>query len=178
MHQALRLCCLVPPGFAVVSTVCEESRTVITVRSIAIVGVCPSCGAVSRRVHSGYRRRAADLPLARDTPSKADSVTIAAIETGVPRLVEAPEIIAKFHFMIRQKAASELAPWIAQACQSLVASFGNGVEKDVAAVRAAIVLPWSNGQTEGQITRLKLVKRQMYGRAKIDVLQVSLIGAD
>jgi len=64
MHQALRLCCLVPPGFAVVSTVCEESRTVITVRSIASVGVCPSCGAVSRRVHSRYRRRAADLPLA------------------------------------------------------------------------------------------------------------------
>src|SRR5436190_24301580 len=54
----------VPPGFAVVSTVCEESRTVITVRSIASVGVCPSCRAVSRRVHSRYRRRAADLPLA------------------------------------------------------------------------------------------------------------------
>ena len=62
--QALRLCCLVPPGFAVVSTVCEERQTVITVRSIASVGACPSCGAVSRRVHSRYRRRAADLPLA------------------------------------------------------------------------------------------------------------------
>ena len=114
----------------------------------------------------------------RDTASKADSVTIAAIEAGVPRLVEAREIIAKFHSMIRQKAEAELAPWIAQACQSLVASFGKGVEKDEAAVRAAIVLPWSNGQTEGQITRLKLVKRQMYGRAKIDLLQARLIGAD
>jgi transposase len=114
----------------------------------------------------------------RDTSSKADSVTIAAIEAGVPRLVEAREIIAKFHSMIRQKTAAELAPWIAQARESLVASFGNGVEKDEAAVRAAIVLPWSNGQTEGQITRLKLVKRQMYGRAKIDLLQARLIGAD
>ena len=45
-------------------------------------------------------------------------------------------------------------------------------------MHAAIVLPWSNGQTEGQITRLKLVKRQMYGRAKIDLLQARLIGAD
>ena len=63
MHQALRLCCLVPPGFAVVSTVCEERQTVITVRSIASVGVCPSCGTVSRRVHSRYRRRVTDLPL-------------------------------------------------------------------------------------------------------------------
>ncbi|NRC57234.1 transposase [Mesorhizobium sediminum] len=37
--------------------------------------------------------------------------------------------------------------------------------------------PWSNGQTEGQITRLKLIKRQMYGRANIDLLQARLIGA-
>jgi transposase len=44
-------------------------------------------------------------------------------------------------------------------------------------VHAALVQPWSNGQTEGQITKLKLVKRQMYGRAKIDLLQARLIGA-
>jgi transposase len=44
-------------------------------------------------------------------------------------------------------------------------------------VRAAIATSWSNGQTEGQITRLKLVKRQMYGRGKIDLLQARLIGA-
>jgi transposase len=46
------------------------------------------------------------------------------------------------------------------------------------AVRAAITSPWSNGQTEGQITRLKLVRRQMYGRGKIDLLQARLIGAE
>ena len=39
-------------------------------------------------------------------------------------------------------------------------------------------LPWSNGQAEGQITRLKLVKRQMYGRGRIDLLQARLIGAN
>jgi transposase len=79
--------------------------------------------------------------------------------------------------MIRQKAATELASWIDRARTSLVASFANGVNKDQAAVRAAIALHWSNGQTEGQITKLKLVKRQMYGRAKIDLLQARLIGA-
>jgi transposase len=47
----------------------------------------------------------------------------------------------------------------------------------MAVVHAALVQPWSNGQTEGQITKLKLVKRQMYGRAKIDLLQARLIGA-
>jgi len=40
-----------------------------------------------------------------------------------------------------------------------------------------LVQPWSNGQTEGQITKLKLVKQQMYGRAKVDLLQARLIGA-
>jgi transposase len=39
-------------------------------------------------------------------------------------------------------------------------------------------LPWANGQTEGQITRLKLVKRQRYGRGKLDLLQARLIGAE
>jgi transposase len=114
----------------------------------------------------------------RDALSKAETVTVAAIEAGVPRLVEAREIVARFHSMIRRKETAELVPWIAQARESLVASFGNGVEKDEAAARAAIVLPWSNGQTEGQITRLKLVKRQMYGRGKIDLLQARLTGAD
>jgi transposase len=59
----------------------------------------------------------------------------------------------------------------------LVASFAAGVTKDLGAVAAAISLPWSNGQTEGQITKLKLVKRQMYGRGKVDMLQARVVGA-
>lgn len=80
--------------------------------------------------------------------------------------------------MIRGKVAARLTPWIERARISLVASFGNGVAKDEAAVRAAITLRWSNGQTEGQITRLKLVRRQMYGRGNIDLLQARLIGVE
>ena len=113
----------------------------------------------------------------RDNLTKAETVTIAAIENGVPALVEAREIVADFHAMIRTKRAELLASWIERASQSLVASLANGVRRDEAAVRAAILSPWSNGQTEGQITRLKLVKRQMYGRGKIDLLQARLIGA-
>lgn len=77
--------------------------------------------------------------------------------------------------MIRKKAHVDLDPWLVRACASLVASFANGVIKDKAAVNAAMT-SWSNGQTEGQITKLKLVKRQMYGRAKLDLLQARLIG--
>jgi transposase len=118
------------------------------------------------------------MTIGRDLLSKAETVTVAAIETGVPTLVEAREIIAEFHIMIRRKAEAGLTPWIERARASLVASFASGVVKDEAAVRAAITLPWSKGQTEGQITRLKLVRRQMYGRGKIDLLQARLIGAE
>jgi transposase len=49
---------------------------------------------------------------------------------------------------------------------------------DEAALRAAVTLPWSNGLTQGQITRLNLVKRQMYDRGKLDLLQEGLIGTE
>ena len=87
------------------------------------------------------------------------------------------DVIGSFHTMIRKKAAASLDPWLEHSRTSLVTSFANGIVKDLATVRAAIVTAWSNGQTEGQITKLKLVKRQMYGRAKIDLLQARLIGA-
>ncbi len=113
----------------------------------------------------------------RDKLSKAETVLIAAIESGLPQLVKAREIISDFHQMIRTKATAGMTLWMERATDSLVASFCSGVRKDEAAVRAAITSPWSNGQTEGQITKLKLVKRQMYGRGKIDLLQARLVGA-
>jgi len=76
-----------------------------------------------------------------------------------------------------QKEADQLDPWIAEASGSLVSSFATGVARDKTAVWAAIAEPWSNGQVEAQITKLKLVKRQMYGRAKLDLLQARLLGA-
>ena len=78
--------------------------------------------------------------------------------------------------MICQKEETKLDAWVANARASLVSSFATGVLKDIAAVRAAITQPWSNGQVEAQITKLKLVKRQMYGRAKIDLLEARLLG--
>ncbi len=116
------------------------------------------------------------LTIGRDDLTKSETVTVAAIEHGAPSLVEAREVIAAFQAMIRKKALADLDIWIERARSGLVASFANGVAKDRAAVAAAIASPWSNGQTEGQITKLKLVKRQMYGRGKIDLLQARVIG--
>jgi len=55
--------------------------------------------------------------------------------------------------------------------------FAAGLRADEGAVAAAITESWPNGQTEGQITKLKLVKRQMYGRAKLDLLRARLLYA-
>jgi len=117
------------------------------------------------------------MTVARDQLSKADMMMIATIEKGVPMLTEARDLIDSFQAMLRKKATDDLEPWIAQAAKSLVASFANGIVRDCAAVQAAIVEPWSNGQTEGQITKLKLIKRMMYGRAKLDLLEARLIGS-
>ncbi len=117
------------------------------------------------------------LTTTRDNLTKCETVTIAAIEGGIPLLVKTRDIIADFHRIIRRKAENRLASWIDRARDSLFSSFCNGVAKDIQAVRAAIVSLWSNGQTQGQITKLKLVKRQMYGRGKLDLLQARLIGA-
>lgn len=117
------------------------------------------------------------MTTARDHLSKADAVTIAAIEERVPTLVEARMLVEKLQIILRKKRVDDLDPWIAAASAGLIASFASGITNDKAAVRAAITEPWSNGQTEGQIAKLKLVKRQMYGRAKIDLLQSRLIGA-
>ena len=116
------------------------------------------------------------LTTGRDRLTKAETVTVAAIEAGVPALVEAREVVAAFQAMVRSMTPTKLATWIERAGASLVASFARGVVKDEAAVRAALTLPWSNGQTEGQITKLKLVKQQMYGRGKVDLLQARFIG--
>jgi hypothetical protein len=55
--------------------------------------------------------------------------------------------------------------------------FALGLLKEFAAVQAALSEPWSQGQVEGQITKLKLLKRQMDGRANIDLLRLRLLHA-
>jgi transposase len=73
------------------------------------------------------------------------------------------------------KIPADLEPRLARARKGLVASFVSGVLKDRAAVSAAISAAWSNGQTKGQITKLKLLQPQMCGRGKLDLPQARLI---
>ena len=75
-------------------------------------------------------------------------------------------------------ATAELNAWIttAKACTApAIATFASGLDGDAAAVRSALTEPWSSGQAEGQINRLKLIKRQSYGRAGLDLLQRRMV---
>jgi len=117
------------------------------------------------------------MTIDREHLSKAEAVTVAAIETGAPALAAARILLERFQQILRSHDVAALAPWLVEAGDSLLASFGRGISGDLAAVRAALTEAWSNGQTEGQITKLKLVKRQMYGRARLDLLRARLVAA-
>ena len=112
----------------------------------------------------------------RDILSKTVARTIAMIGDAVPGLTAARDLLDRFHRIVQHRKDKRLDEWLADAETGLLASFAAGIGQDRAAVKAALTEPWSNGQTEGQNTRLKLIKRQMYGRAKLDLLRARLIG--
>jgi transposase len=79
-----------------------------------------------------------------------------------------------FAAVFRGKQSDALQSWLVEANRTglpEISRFCDGLLRDVKAVTAAVTLPWSNGQVEGQIHRLRLVKRQMYGRAKFNLLR-------
>ena len=65
--------------------------------------------------------------------------------------------------------------WLATAEHSELRTFAWGIRRDEAAVRAAVTSRWSNGQVEGQVHRLKLVKRSMYGRCGFPLLRARML---
>ena len=86
----------------------------------------------------------------------------------------------EFVIMLKNREAEALDGWLKRAKESRVSqlnSFVNGISRDYAAVRAAFSLSWSNGTTEGHVNRLKFLKRQMFGRAHLDLLRVKVLHA-
>jgi transposase len=95
-------------------------------------------------------------------------------------LSTAYELSQDFLDILRERKAHELKDWIKAAKSSQVTelkSFAKSVQQDYAAISAACSLPWSQGQVEGQINRLKCLKRQMYGRARFDLLRLRVLSA-
>jgi transposase len=93
-------------------------------------------------------------------------------------IATAQSLVEQFRQMVRTRARDELDAWLAAAKASGISelvSFVTGVQRDYAAVAAAFSATWSQGQTEGQVNRLKLLKRQSYGRANFDLLRRQML---
>lgn len=90
------------------------------------------------------------------------------------------EVASAFLNLVCERQAEQLDPWLA-ACEKgsikALQTFAAGLEQDYAAVRAALTLPWSNSPTEGKVNKLKLLKRQVYGRANFGLLRQRVLMA-
>ena len=87
-------------------------------------------------------------------------------------------IVQRFIKIVRERIVDDFDKWLEDAIAiniPAVSSFVGGIRKDYEAVYAALKHHWSNGQVEGQVTRLKLIKRQMYGRASFELLRARML---
>lgn len=97
-----------------------------------------------------------------------------------PQIKRAQELAQSFAEMVRGRRVEKLHAWLTSAFESRLpefASFANSIIRDMEAVRAALSCEWSQGQVEGQVNPLKMIKRMMYGRAKFDLLRAKVMWA-
>jgi transposase len=94
-----------------------------------------------------------------------------------PALAEVGSLARDFATLVRKKGTGTLDGWLAAAAGTPLGGFAEGLGKDSMAVRAALETRWSTGPVEGQISRLKTIKRTMYGRAGFELLRSRVLHA-
>lgn len=95
-----------------------------------------------------------------------------------PAIDNAKELAQEFTRIVRERSPGKFNEWLRSATRSTLkefVSFARGLSDDYQAVQNALRYEWSNGQLEGHVKRLKLIKRQMYGRAKFDLLRARVL---
>ena len=127
---------------------------------------------------AGWRR--AEKP----ATSNHDSLSLRPVrdpDTGhaiSPAFATMRALAMRFNGILRGRRSDHLQAWIDDAIDtnlSPIMRFARTLHRDIGAVRNAIEMPWSNGQTEGQINRLKTLKRAMYGRAGPELLRARML---
>jgi len=101
-----------------------------------------------------------------------------ALKAASPEFTTMRKLAMRFQGLLRGSMVELLANWLDDARRSGIYGmrrFARTLRQDIEAVRNAILEPWSNGQTEGQINRLKMLKRAMYGRAGVDLLRARMM---
>ena len=123
------------------------------------------------------RRCARMLGMPRDRLATKERAFLGHLARGAPDLVRAGKLAVAFANLLHThrpdiaRARAALNRWIRSARESALSGFARGLQRDSAAVAAAIVTPWTTSPAEGQITRLKAIKRSMYGRAGFRLLR-------
>jgi transposase len=134
----------------------------------------------SPRLRLPSAREASWMLLRPDERKGEDRQTVELLCRLSPEVVRARELALSFVEVVKERSADELRGWIIEALRSEIpefVTFANGLTDDLRAVRAALENEWSQGQVEGQMHRLKLIKRQMYGRGKLDLLRARVLSA-
>lgn len=126
-------------------------------------------------------RRAVSLvcmrPGERTTEQQATLKTMCGLHSDIEKIVP---LVERFTRMIRARLRDELAGWLVDADASGIAEmqrFVTKLKQDLEAVQEALTSEWSQGQVEGQVTRLKLIRRQMYGRGEFDLVRKRVLRA-
>jgi transposase len=92
-----------------------------------------------------------------------------------PEIAQLAHLGKEFFRIVRTRDLAAWPEWLEAARHTALSRFVSGLTRDQDAVEAALHLPWSNGPVEGQVHRLKLIKRQMYGRASFDLLKLRVL---
>jgi transposase len=120
-------------------------------------------------------RRATWLVLRRETQrTTAETQQLTQLHAHSTEMAEAIDLAQDFATLVRQRQPAQLEPWLTRATTSALEAmqrFASGLREDYEAVKAGVTLPWSSGPVEGHINRLKMLKRQMFGRARLDLLR-------
>jgi len=109
-----------------------------------------------------------------DRRGSEEKALLARLRETAPTLATAVTLAEEFAALVRGRTPERLDPWLQRAQDGAVPTlqrFAKRLSSDYDAVRAAVTLAWSNGQVEGHINRQKILKRQMYGRASLDLLE-------
>jgi len=112
--------------------------------------------------------------------AEADHALLDQIQAQNSELAKAIALSQDFAELLRRRQPEKLDSWLERAAQSALKAFerfASGLREDYEAVKAGLTLPWSTGPVEGQINRLKMLKRQMFGRANIDLLRLRVLYA-
>lgn len=134
----------------------------------------PRAAPAPSRPRRSARRVACLFIRATDDVEEKDQALVQRLTATSAECAAAYGLAQRFATMVRERSGSQLGSWMEAARASGVAAirrFAEGLVADLAAVTAGLTLPWSNGPTEGAVNRLKLIKRQMYGRAGFELLR-------